>query len=271
MVTKPSGNETVWTVTLKVNGKEVIFKIDTGAEVTAMSEDTYRTLGSPRLTKPEKILYGPSKQSLKVMGQFQGTINYQSRELVQPIFVVKGLNNNLLGLPAVTALHLIARLCSTTYDKTIVQEKYPELFTGLGKLGDDYEIKLRTDARPHALFTPRKVPLPLRNKVKAELEKMEQMGIISKIENPTEWCAGLVVVPKKSGDIRICVDLRPLNESVLREVHPLPKVDDILAQLQGSRIFSKLDANSGFWQIPVAETITTINNIHYPIRTILLQ
>ena len=70
---------------------------------------------------------------------------------------------------------------------------------------------------------------------------------------PTPWCAGMVVAPKKNGDIRICVDFRPLNSCVLREVHPLPKVDETLALLTGARIFSKLDANSGFWQIPLSE------------------
>ena len=56
----------------------------------------------------------------------------------------------------------------------------------------------------------------------------------------------MVVVPKKSGDIRIYVDLKPLNESVLRETHPLPGVDETLAQLTGTTVMSKLDANSGF-------------------------
>ena len=46
-------------------------------------------------------------------------------------------------------------------------------------------------------------------------------------------CAGMVVVPKKSGAVRICVDLKPLNENVLREAHPIPKVDETLAQLTG--------------------------------------
>ena len=64
----------------------------------------------------------------------------------------------------------------------------------------------------------------------------------------------MVVVPKPSGDVRICVDLKPLNDSVLREVHPLPKVDQTLAQLAGAAVFSKLDANSGFWQIPLAKS-----------------
>ncbi len=63
----------------------------------------------------------------------------------------------------------------------------------------------------------------------------------------------MVVVPKKSGAIIIYVDLKPLNECVLREVYPIPTVDDTLAQIAGARVFSKLDANSGFWQIPLAE------------------
>ena len=79
------------------------------------------------------------------------------------------------------------------------------------------------------------------------------MGVISRVDLPTPWCAGMVVVPKKSGNIRICVDIKPLNERVLREVHPFPKVDETLAQLMGAKAFSKLDANSGFWQIPLSE------------------
>ena len=58
---------------------------------------------------------------------------------------------------------------------------------------------------------------------------MESMGVISRVNQPTEWCAGMVVVPKASGKVRICVDLTKLNESVRRERHPLPAVDQILA------------------------------------------
>ena len=82
---------------------------------------------------------------------------------------------------------------------------------------------------------------------------MESMGVITTVSEPTPWCAGMVVVPKKSGKVRICVDLKPLNKGVMREIHPIPKVDDILAQLTGATVFSKLDANSGFWQIPLAK------------------
>ena len=81
---------------------------------------------------------------------------------------------------------------------------------------------------------------------------MEDLGVIAKVHKPTEWCAGMVVVPKANGKVRICVDLTNLNQSVRRERHPLPAVDQTLAQLAGAKVFSKLDANSGFWQIPLA-------------------
>ena len=168
------------------------------------------------------------------------------------MFVVKGLKTNLLGLPAITALNLAARVDSANCAADIHQ-RFPKVFGGLGNLGEEFEIKLKPNVTPHALFTPRHVPLPLCPKVEEELARMEEMGVISKVNEPTPWCAGMVVVPKKSGSIRICVDLKPLNESILREVHPLPKVDETLAQLTGAKVFSKLDANSGFWQIPLAE------------------
>lgn len=123
----------------------------------------------------------------------------------------------------------------------------------MGTFGEEYDIKLKGDTTPHALYAPRSIPIPLQNQVKEELERMQKLGVIRKVSEPTPWCSGMVVVPKKSGKVRICVDLKPLNQNVLREVHPIPKVDDILAQLSGAKIFSKLDANSGFWQIPLTE------------------
>ena len=67
---------------------------------------------------------------------------------------------------------------------------------------------------------------------------MESMGVIFRVDQPTPWCAGIVVASKKNGDIRICVDLKALNESVLREVCPIPKVDETLAQLTASSMSS---------------------------------
>ena len=80
---------------------------------------------------------------------------------------------------------------------------------------------------------------------------MLRQGVISPVTAPTEWCAGIVPVPKPSGSVRICVYLTQLNNAVQREIHQMPSVDESLAKLGNSTIFSKLDANSGFWQIPL--------------------
>ena len=236
-----------------MNGQNTVFKLDTGAEVSAVTQETYRNLGI-QLSKPQKMLYGPSQTPLQVTGQFQGKLEYNGKETLQSVYVVNHLKRNLLGLPAITALSLAVRLESMTNTTCSVVDKFPSLFQGLGSFGEEYTIKLKAGAKPFAIFTPRNVPMPLRTRVKQELDKMESMRVISKIEEPTPWCAGMVVVPKKTGTIRICVDLKPLNENVQREVHPLPTVDDTLAQLTGAKIFSSLDANSGFWQVPLEKS-----------------
>ena len=242
-----------WTVQIKLNGQNTVFKLDTGAEVSAVTQETYRNLGI-QLSKPQKMLHGPSQTPLQVTGQFQGKLEYKGKETLQSVYVVNHLKRNLLGLPAITALNLAVRVESMTNTTCSVVGKFPSLFQGLGSFGEEYTIKLKAGAKPFAIFTPRNVPMPLRTRVKQELDKMESMRVISKIEEPTPWCAGMVVVPKKTGTIRICVDLKPLNENVQREVHPLPTVDDTLAQLTGATIFSTLDANSGFWQVPLEQS-----------------
>ena len=255
--TVSGGKTKSWTTTISLNGQKLKFKLDTGAEVTAVSKATWQVLGKPELQQPNRHLSGPAGQQLQVRGYLMGRLSHKGKHTTQQVFVVDNLSTNLLGLPSITTLGLVARVDATSLkgalSKEEVKKNFPKIFQGLGNLGEEYHVKLRPDAEPYALFAPRRIPLPLRPKVIEELERMEKAGVISKVTEPTPWCAGMVVVPKKSGAVRICVDLKPLNKSVLREVHPLPKVDETLAQLADARIFSKLDANSGFWQIPLSK------------------
>ena len=116
-----------------------------------------------------------------------------------------------------------------------------------------YNIPLKPDGKPYALHTARQVPLSMRKEVQKELSRMESLGVISRIDEPSPWCAGMVVVPKPSGKVRICVNMKLLNENVMRAFHPLPAVDETLAQLSDAQTFTKLDTNAGFWQIPLAK------------------
>ena len=71
------------------------------------------------------------------------------------------------------------------------------------------------------------------------------MALSPKLPNQHPGVRGWLSFPKE-GSVQICIDLKPLNQSVLQEVHPIPKVDDTLAQLAGATVFSKIDANSGY-------------------------
>lgn len=86
-----------------------------------------------------------------------------------------------------------------------------------------------------------------------ELERTESIGVISSVDEPTEWCAPMVVVLKPTGEVRDYVDFTVLNHHVLRECHPIPSVEHTVGLLHGAKIISKLEANSGFLQIPLDE------------------
>ena len=189
---------------MNLNGTDMIqFKLDTGAEVTAVSAQTCKALGlMGKLQAASKVLYVLSRQSLRLIGQFSGELRHKEHTYSEAIFVVKGLKNDLLGLPALDALQ-----SRETFPKCKVH----------GNFGEPYSITLKDDARPRALFTPRNVPIRLREKVKKELKRMESLGEISSASEPTSWCAGMVIVPKRWGDVRICVDLKALNESVMHD------------------------------------------------------
>ena len=92
------------------------------------------------------------------------------------------------------------RITSSTVNRDH-PENFPQLFQGLGTLAGEYQFQLRPDEKPHSIFTPRHVPLPLRPKAVEDLDRMEKSGMISKVTDPTPWCTRMVVVSKKSGKI----------------------------------------------------------------------
>lgn len=86
-------------------------------------------------------------------------------------------------------------------------------------------------------------------KVKTKLKRMEDMDVIEKVDQSTDWCSPVVVVPKKKKDaVRICGDFIQLNKAVKRENRQMPTTEEILSKLTGAKVLSKIDANSGFWQ-----------------------
>lgn len=98
---------------------------------------------------------------------------------------------------------------------------------------------------------PRRIPTAYREEVRRQIQEMLDNGIIT--PSSSSYMAPCVLVPKKSGEIRICVDYRELNKKTIKNAYPLPLADEIQEAIQGATIFSTLDLRSGYWQIPVAE------------------
>ncbi|XP_046840119.1 uncharacterized protein K02A2.6-like [Xenia sp. Carnegie-2017] len=105
---------------------------------------------------------------------------------------------------------------------------------------------------------PRKVPFALKARLKNELDHMEQLGIIEKVEKSTDWVNALVVVKKPNGKLRICLDPCPLNQAIKRQHYRLPTTEEITSQMSGAKAFSKLDASNGYWQIAVDDSTSDL-------------
>ncbi|KAK3524638.1 hypothetical protein QTP70_032192, partial [Hemibagrus guttatus] len=218
------------------------------AMTMARQSETLTSNSNTGLKKTRKTLMGPGKHVLDVRGVFSTSISRNDKKIEEDI---KNLFTPLLGRHAIEKLSLIARLDNITECQWL--EKFPELFTGLGELKEEYCIKLQPNATPYSVNVARRIPVPLMEKVKEELSRMEKLDIIKKVVGPSDWCSGMVPVLKPDNTVRICVDLTKLNSAVRREKFILPSVDHTLGQLGRAKIFTKIDANSGFWQIRLAE------------------
>ena len=114
-------------------------------------------------------------------------------------------------------------------------------------------VKHRINTDGHAPIKQRayRVSPAERRTIHDEVEKMLKKGIIQPSESP--WSSPVVLVKKKDGNWRFCVDYRRLNRITKKDVYPLPRIDDTLDSLRGSSFFSSMDLCSGYWQIEVDE------------------
>ena len=114
----------------------------------------------------------------------------------------------------------------------------------------------RTDLVQHSINTrdtppirqpPRRLPLGKRQTEKEEINKMLQRGVIE--PSNSAWASPVVLVTKKDGTPRFCIDYRRVNDCTVKDAYPLPRVDDCIDSLSGAKFFSSLDLNSGYWQV----------------------
>ena len=144
----------------------------------------------------------------------------------------------------------------------LTNKEFESLFGGISKVkGKVIKLHIDPDVKPKQQ-PHRCIPFHVRKDVETELKRLEELDIIEPVTGPTPWMSPIVVVPKSSGQVRICVDMREENKAVKREKHLMPTIDDLLADLNGATVFSKLDVSSGYHQLelaPESHHITTFS------------
>ena len=143
-------------------------------------------------------------------------------------------------------------------------KKYPAVFSeGVGHLEGQYRIRL-DESIPPVQHAQRRIPVPLREELQRTLSELTQQGIITPVQEPTPWISSMVVVPKKNGTLRICLDPQDLNRAIRREHYPLPTIEDIATRLHEAKIFTVLDVAKGFWHVELDESSSLLTTFHTP-------
>lgn len=278
----------IW-LNVQIQEKEISFLWDTGSTCTMISAEVYEQLGSPPCNPFSTTLLSYGGKRLKVKGQcivdvHLGNLTRKNLSLV----VVNENGSNLLGLDWSDSFGLtengVSVLCSiqqpaspastnqlqeildSERDECIasLKENFSDVFSQ--KLGRCTKYKagihLKADVTP-AFFKPRSLPFAMKEKVSDELNRLVDIGVLTRIDF-ADWAAPIVVVNKPDGRIRICGDFKALNRSIKIDQHPLPTLDSLLEKLQGGRFYSKIDLADAYLQIELEESAKKLCVINTP-------
>ena len=195
-----------------VNHQPMKALIDTGASINLMAQELFHTIpDKPSLRQTKVLVYAFGNDSpLPLAGMFMANITHEKQTTKTKVYVTTAGSGVLISCKTVEELKLIHftfRVHLTSLEDTL--EQYPSIFSGIGCLKHK-EVRLHIDQsiQPVAL-RHRRVVFHLRPKVEAELRKLEEAGIIEKVEGPTPWMSPIVVTrkPKQPGEVHLCVDM----------------------------------------------------------------
>nr|XP_054761486.1 uncharacterized protein K02A2.6-like [Lytechinus pictus] len=244
--------------------------VDTGSSVSIVPLSFYKKHFVMEALQPSKVkLRAYSRGNIPVAGVIHTKAKVGTRSTDATIYVVyKG--SALLGLDLIEDLDLTIKGGSAYVDSvddvapsttpaeassacTSVEKEFQELFSpGLGFAKNyQHRIKVKPDYPP-VQQKLRRLPLAVKDRVSQELKRLEEAGVIEKID-ASEWVSPIVVSTKTSGEIRLCVDLREVNKAIVVDRFPLPDIAELFCELEGSSVFSKLDLASAYHQLELAE------------------
>lgn len=272
-----------WTLDMTVSDSTIEFKLDTGAECNVISKSDLLKIFPKAILKKSNVKLRAYNESLiptcgktilpitrhgktyhvlfivveEELAPILGLNTVEHMDLIRRVEKVKEIHHKVRQLDEKREVRkLVKDIIQTKNKYHVITEKYDPCFQPLseeGKFGTlprTHDMKVNEDVTP-IVVPPRKIAHAMKSKVKAKLDKMQAEGIIAKVEEPTEWVSGMVIVEKPNGDIRVCIDPKQLNKAIKRQHHKMPTTDEILAEMADAKFFSKVDASSGYWQIKV--------------------
>ena len=181
--------------------------------------------------------------------------------MVAPVGEVHNNSSNVHHVSSQKNIMLQEMVERSASDLTIEEEELYKLLLEYADMFAESSAELgRTNLIRHSIDTgnehpirqpSRRVPPARREQARDLIKDMLQKNIIQPSSSP--WASPVVLVGKKDGSLRFCVDYRKLNTITRKDAYPLPRVDDSLVALSGSRVFSTLDLLSGYWQVEIDE------------------
>ena len=264
-----------WTVTLTVSSSKLPLRVhlDTGAQCNVLSEATFRSLAVSASLQPTSTrLVALGGENIRPIGIVTIPCSYRNVAFDILFYVIAQDAPSTLGIRSCQDLDLLRRvdtiepstqpLAPSPLDKDCVTARFLDRFSALGCLPGRHTIRISDTAQP-VVHPPRRVPNALLDRVKAELQRLEQLDVIVKQDEPISWVNSMVLVVKPD-KLRICLDPKDLNAAIQREHFPLPTIEAIVSRLPNAKFFSLLDANSGFWQIQLDEASSTLCTFNTP-------
>lgn len=250
-------------VGMNLHGSNVDFVLDTGCPVTLVPHDMLPKL---KLTASNCKLKSYTGHEIPVLGEAEVVVKYKHATKKLKVHIVEEGATPLLGRNWLKEIcldwkELVGTVAaekkeSLSLDK-VLSENAVLFNEELGTLeGSEAKLELKEEAKP--VFCPaRSVPYGLAQQVENELEKWKQQGVIEELshEEPTpRWATPLVVVPKADGSVRLCGDFKvTLNPQLNVPVHPLPKVEDMLATLGPVEFISVIDLSQAYLQMKLSK------------------
>lgn len=252
----------IW-IHLKINGMRMKMELDTGSAISVMAEEEFRRkFRDLKLKTADITLRTYSGEHIKPVGYMDVEVEYGGTKQTLPLYIVEKGGPALLGRDWLRKIQLDWRLIKDTHAISTVKptsvseiiDKYKDVFVDEVGTVKGITAKLTLRENKPKYVKARTVPFSLRTKVEEELQRLEAEGTLTKVQH-SDWATPIVPVLKKNGSIRICGDFKvTLNPLLNVDQYPLPKIDDIFANLNGGTHFSKIDLKQAYLQLPVDES-----------------